>query len=789
MSRRRRLRGSGWVRGSGLGTTRAITSAAVMLSVLAWPSRSWAAPPTVELEDYVVQKGDTCYRIAKRRFGDGKRYDLIHKYNRSMGPTPHRLVEGEVLRLPVAIPDETAKSDANPDAELTHAHRKVQARAAEVTNWAEAEVGLDLYRGWRVNTLQRASAEVTFRDTSRLEMRQNTLVIIYGATRSRSRSQRLQAELASGALRARLGELAGETKVEVETPSATATVEGGDALVTVDEAETSRLANHGEGETTLRARGREVRVGPKMGSKAKKGEAPTPAQPLPPAPTWEAGPPAQVIGLPGIVGQVRGRWNAVAEAESYLVQLGRAPEGGELLSTVTVDAKVRSFELRGLPPGVYYLRVSSIDADGFESPPGPPARVELVGAELAAADGVPVSAAVDGEEEENESFAETGGAAVSDVRVLPGATLTLPSPIRCTLGSSGVSSTLRFDEVGTVEPYCEDPSGRPVGSFVVQVQRPQMLDASGAPLASVELFRGRTESFEFELRGEGGTVPAIELEAPAGVSLVDSTYLGKGRWRVQLRAEADAPERGDLAVYWADGPRSQPVTSLELRTPAPASASASDAAPTPIGWTRFELGALLGMRFPPRDLQLVEAGLFDAIEERPELRRVGAVLGARFAYLPIPYLALEGDIDFTPARTKDGRGALLLGLRGQVSAQLKQQVSPVVSVGGGTVGVLSRPTVLGTDFDGAFHFGGGLRAAVSPSMGVRLEFRDTLMPDLQGKVAHLVDVYASLYWRFGPRGLLRGEAKRQSSTPPPSDAANPSPATGAPASPNPTSSP
>ena len=108
------------------------------------------------LEEYIIQKGDSCVKISRRRFGNGKRYDLIHKYNPNMGPTPHRLVPGEKLMLPVTAEYKGA------DAEVTHSHREVKARAGREETWGVADIGLDLYKGWRVNTLERAAAEVTF---------------------------------------------------------------------------------------------------------------------------------------------------------------------------------------------------------------------------------------------------------------------------------------------------------------------------------------------------------------------------------------------------------------------------------------------------------------------------------------------------------------------------------------------------------------------------------------------------------------------------------------------------
>ena len=57
-----------------------------------------------DLIEYTVKKGDTCAAIAQRQWGDARRVDLIHDNNPTMGPAPHNLKEGTVLKIPRVIP-------------------------------------------------------------------------------------------------------------------------------------------------------------------------------------------------------------------------------------------------------------------------------------------------------------------------------------------------------------------------------------------------------------------------------------------------------------------------------------------------------------------------------------------------------------------------------------------------------------------------------------------------------------------------------------------------------------
>ncbi len=214
---------------------------AVSLSVAAVLSPHAAAQSgeAKETFEYTVQSGDTCARIAERFFGNKRRWDLIHANNPDMGPAPHRLVPGSTLILPVV---------GGPDARLTDVQRTVQARAPRDPDWERAQTGKELFRGWRVNTLERSSADVTFQDGSIVQMRQNTLIIIYGGVYRPSRRRTMEATLERGTLRSRLGEL----RLDVKTPTAEAGLEGGSSVVSVDEKGTSYLSHHKGGDARFK---------------------------------------------------------------------------------------------------------------------------------------------------------------------------------------------------------------------------------------------------------------------------------------------------------------------------------------------------------------------------------------------------------------------------------------------------------------------------------------------------------------------------------------------------------
>jgi len=411
-----------------------------------------AEPP--ETYEYRIQPGDTCAGIAERLFGDKRRWDLIHKHNPNMGPTPHRLVPGQVLIMP--------RLEQGPDARLTDVQRTVQARAPQNPDWERARRGKELYRGWRVNTLERASADVTFQDGSLVQMRQNTLIIIYGGVYRDARRKTTEASLERGTLRSRLSEF----RLEVKTPTAQAGLDGGSSVLSVDDQGTSLLSNHEGGEAQFAVTtGEAVRVKPGFGSKARKGTPrPSKPKPLPPTPSWDSGLGLVFSGIRREGGTVRGAWSSVEAATSYRVEIAKDREGGEVVVATTVPSSVTSFEIHRLPEGVYFARVSSIDGEGFESPQSSAhaMNVHLVQLELPGQDANESAVAALGDTNQ----------APETARVLPGAKVISPSGFRCGTESHDKTTSFELADAGVHEVVCVSDEGATAPPVEVAVAAP-----------------------------------------------------------------------------------------------------------------------------------------------------------------------------------------------------------------------------------------------------------------------------------------------------------------------------
>ncbi|MCX4246659.1 FecR domain-containing protein [Paraliomyxa miuraensis] len=745
------------------------------------------APQEIETIEYRIKKGDTCSGLARTFYGDPQRHDVIHQYNRWLGAQlPHHLEEGQVLVLPKSLPP------ALPDAEVTAAQRKVEARAPDTADWSSARPGLDLYRGWRVNTHERASAEITFRDDSRIEMRENTLVIIYGGSEAKARRETSEATLDRGALRSRLGAYTGKSEraLTVTTPSAVAEFEGGASLVTVDDGGTSRVANHGEGKAAVRSSGgksrAKVKVKPKMGSKVAKGKAPSKPKPLPPTPAWIERGATKFVAAADHGGTIQGEWGAIAGAASYRVEVALRPDGRELLAAQTVPASVQRFEVRGLPPGDYYVSVAAVDDDAFESAPSERLRLSLVSVGLRAPGNAPLPEAA-GEDADVQA----------PPRVLRGTRLDVPRELRCRVDGGEPSRAPVLDEVGTSLIDCLTPSDQPVPGFAVTVVDVKVAAVAQAQVAT----RGQTTFAAFSIDADAPLPQRLWVEAPEGVLVgvptpKDPTPAeGTRQWQVRVHADQGAPRAATLRIM-ADA-SGEPVAlgelTLTVDDPPPTAPIVTSAEPARPERHMIEGGVYGGVLMPSSRHNLFQIKFAEDIEWQP-LARVAPSLGLRLGYYPIRWVGVELEEGLAPTRTRttDDR-VTLFTVRAHALAQMPWRITPTVHVGGGVVGSAAS-SVLGGEVDAAPYFGAGLKFYATRWAVARLDVRDVITEARGDGAAHSPEVTLGLSVVLGRRSAAappprehKGKTKRERRTktktkPKPKTVENAPPATSAPSS-------
>lgn len=343
------------------------------------PLLAGAETPPIELVDYTITRGDTCAGVAEQFYGDGRRWDVVHEFNPQLGPSlPHRLIPGEVLRLPPRLP---------PSAWVTRVVRTVEHRPAAVGAWSPSTVGQALDVGYRVATRDASAARLSFRDDSALELRQNTLVVIFGRTSGQVDARPNRARLERGTLRSRLAALRGQSDgIEVQSTSAVAHFGAGDALMAMD-AGAAAVSNHEGGAVRVASADRSaaVAVDPGMGTRVERGRAPMKPRPLPDPPGWVDDRAQAVWGATAEVALAEVEWRAVPGARGYRVDIDG---GGALIAGADLPPTQTRLALTGLSAGTWQVRVSVTDRDALSSRPSPPISIRVA---ALPADGAEVS--------------------------------------------------------------------------------------------------------------------------------------------------------------------------------------------------------------------------------------------------------------------------------------------------------------------------------------------------------------------------------------------------------------
>ncbi len=325
------------------------------------------AQQAAEDDVYVVQPGDTCGSVARKVFGDATTGSArLHALNK-MGPPPHQLQPGTVLRI---------KGD--PDARLTFIRPEVNSKRAGKVEWREANKGQGLWRLDSVNTLREAGAEVTFRDETRMQMNENALVVIYGeVARATDKVKKSgQVELLRGELNVSLAQLRGEP-VGVKMPAATVAARSKNLHVGVDAQQMSRVSVF-DGQAEVSAQGQSVQVPKDHGTRVEKGKLPEKPRPLPEAPQWAGGAHSVRLLLDDKGVDEELAWAPVKDAASYRVELARDERFNDRVHAETVTAEGLKSLARALGVGQYHARVRAVDAAGLVGKVSAVRRVEVL---------------------------------------------------------------------------------------------------------------------------------------------------------------------------------------------------------------------------------------------------------------------------------------------------------------------------------------------------------------------------------------------------------------------------
>ncbi len=421
-----------------------------------------------------------------------------------------------------------------------------------------------LYRANHVSTGDDSGAEVTFHDTTQLNLMSDTLVIILGSTNSSANVSHAQpTTLVTGTLRSHLAALAGKGGEPIDTAAATVTLGGGEAQVSVDDRKATRLAVY-QGKSTLSAQHQKVAVKEGFGSKAERGRVPTPPKPLPPAPQWASPTFAPQLVL-GKAAELSAAYHAGTgsgpAAATWHIQVARDVGFRKIVVDTKVPVSVTNVEAKNLGGEVYYLRVSAIDSDAFEGP-----YSAVLTAALFTAD----ASAPDRNHQRSISFAPAGLSCSIDKNAAAPVTApvlvssTQPHTIQCALSTPQLSASATLDAIplrlaitrarfvrgttrgyGTLSFLLVDDEGQPVpGMALHPISTPQL--ELGAPIEGpqpgVYLLPARVHdengAFQVALQVDGQTLQTPSID-PGPVPTKETVIL-VGEHERKVRFELSA---------------------------------------------------------------------------------------------------------------------------------------------------------------------------------------------------------------------------------------------------------
>ncbi len=264
------------------------------------------------------------------------------------------LAAAEALRIAAAQRDVAA------EALLTDRHGWVEGRRAQDLVWTDRALNVLLIEEENVRTLSRSSAQITFRDESRLRLSANSQAVIQ---RMRvdplSRREEAKVSLVEGDFYALLSGRSERTTFALEVPEVRTTVESRNFWVRRDDSG-AKFTNYDDRALGVEANGDVVTLGRNEGTLVRSGQAPSDKVSVLAATALLA--PAD--NSQAFDSQVALSWAVLPGAAGYWLELAHDP-GFERMAISRWGLKAAGFDAGPLEVGTYYWRVAALDKFGL----------------------------------------------------------------------------------------------------------------------------------------------------------------------------------------------------------------------------------------------------------------------------------------------------------------------------------------------------------------------------------------------------------------------------------------
>lgn len=254
------------------------------------------------------------------------------------------------------------------EARLSDKQGSVEGQKPRDLVWEDRPLDAILIEEEKVRTLSDSSAQITFRDASRLRLNPNSQAVIQRLrVDPLTRREDAEVSLIEGDFYALLGDTSERQRFEVDVPGVEASVDSGDFWVSHDASGEAKFTNYDVAPVRISARGETVTLDRNQGVVVHADDSAVRKVDVLPAPA----PQAPGENRPTVAGRVLLRWSRVPDAAGYWLEIGHDRRFQRLATTRKGIAKPR-FSAERLAPGIYYWRVSALDRFGL-----PGARSEV----------------------------------------------------------------------------------------------------------------------------------------------------------------------------------------------------------------------------------------------------------------------------------------------------------------------------------------------------------------------------------------------------------------------------
>jgi hypothetical protein len=325
------------------------------------PVMGWADDDrTIEL---TVVKNDNLINLCGKYLEDPSRWPEIGRINRLRD---FDLIHpGKILIIPIRLLKGVPMAGR-----VLFIKGDVTVQTAKGNPWKVLLPNDLVHPGHLIRTGRESAVEIAFDDGTSFFQRSETTLGLNTANRRGGSHIFQQLSLEAGRMLMKVRRATGqESRIEIQTPSATAVARGTDFRVSVDSAEamTSEVI---EGTVDVEAMKQSVVLKEGEGTLVKKGEPPLkPRKLLPPPSPLDLRPLYRTMPVVLKFGEVK-------DAAAYRLQLSTDPEGRDVIREKAVGV-AEALELDRLEDGTYYLQGRSIDGIGIEGLPLAPQAVRV----------------------------------------------------------------------------------------------------------------------------------------------------------------------------------------------------------------------------------------------------------------------------------------------------------------------------------------------------------------------------------------------------------------------------